>query len=240
MLTTEERTRLFGPPGAAGAGNRRTVGTPWSIRVVVHHLIVPVFVEACRAAAFQSPFWVPQRIDSYADRAIRGSNAPSLHSWALAFDFFTTPPGVVPPGGVWQPDDEMPPAFWNAFTDRGFRWGGTFRSRRDTPHIEWDGRPPQAREEDDVPPANALMAQLDLYDREDVVGSIVLQFDGDIVAEGGARNYGDLGAVWNSLAVKPRRAFRILLPCEEMGPGYQLRNEDGWWLKAGPNGIRHA
>lgn len=129
-----ERVRLFGV-----AGNRRntvTVRTPWGMDAVCHRLVADRFMVACDEAAIRSP-WRPLRIDSFAYRPIRNSLSTSLHSWALAWDFFSTPPEVPPPGGVWHPNDAVPPDFAAAFTGRGFTWGATFSRRADYPHIEW-------------------------------------------------------------------------------------------------------
>jgi hypothetical protein len=134
-----ERRRTFGAP--CTPSNLRTYLTPWGLRVQAHYLVVARLAAAC-ALAKRASSWTPQRIDSYACRQIRGSDATSLHAFGLAWDFFSTPPNVVPPGGVWEPEDAVPPSFAAAFTHFGFVWGATF-GRRDVPHIEWaDGRPP--------------------------------------------------------------------------------------------------
>lgn len=146
-ITNAERTRLFGRPG--DRSYLVTVETPWGIRVPVHRAIVGVFQAACREA--ERVAWNPQRIDSFNPRPIRGSTEWSIHSWALAFDFFATPPGVPPPGGVWTPQNGVPADFARAFTARGFTWGATF-SRKDVPHIEWAGPPPTGDQEDEMTP----------------------------------------------------------------------------------------
>ena len=139
-----------------------TDSLPWRPRnsagrtqtVWAHRLLAPRFLDAAEAAVASG--WVPQRTDSYVERQIRGSGNWSLHSWAIAWDIFSTPSDVPPPGGVWTPTDEMPPSFVEAFEDRGFTWGGRW-NRRDTPHIEWSGPPPTSLPpgEDDVTPAQA-------------------------------------------------------------------------------------
>lgn len=138
-ISYAQRVRTFGV-----AGNRRntvTVRTPWGIDAVCHRLVAERFMLACDEAKIRSP-WRPLRIDSFNNRPIRNALSPSLHSWALAWDFFSTPPGVVPPGGVWHPVDAVPPDFAAAFTARGFTWGATFSRRADYPHIEWAGGVP--------------------------------------------------------------------------------------------------
>lgn len=143
-ISYAERVRLFGL-----AGNRHntvSIRTPWGPVAVVHKLIAEPFMDACNEAA-STVAWQPQRIDSFNNRPIRNALSLSLHSWALAFDFFITPPGVVPPGGVWTPTNAVPPHFAACFERRGFYWGARFR-RRDVPHIEWPGGRPGAA----VPP----------------------------------------------------------------------------------------
>lgn len=118
--------------------------------VLAHPLIADELVAACRAAA-QASNWVPQRIDSYVPRAIRGVDTSggwklgdpgtSRHSWAVAFDFFATPADVPPPGGVWTPDNPVPDAFGQVFESRGWSWGKRWR-RTDIPHIEYSAPPP--------------------------------------------------------------------------------------------------
>lgn len=133
-ISYAQRVRIFGV-----AGNRKNtviVRTPWGIDAVCHRVVAERFMVACDEAAVRSP-WRPLRVDSFAYRPIRNALSLSFHSWALAWDFFSTPPGVPPPGGVWHPDDAVPPDFAAAFTGRGFTWGATFSRRADYPHIEW-------------------------------------------------------------------------------------------------------
>ena len=156
-ITNDERTRIFGAP--CNTGNHRNYLTPWGIRTVCHFLVLPRFAAACDLAKRASS-WVPRRIDAYACRNIRDSDEWSIHSWAMAWDFFATPPGIPPPGGVWTPDNGVPPEFAAAFVRYGFTWGANFQ-RRDVPHIEWaGGRPdpitaPAPQEDDDMTPEQA-------------------------------------------------------------------------------------
>lgn len=140
-LSRTQRDALFGAPGHVP---KVTVLTPWGLKVQCHEIIQAVFLSACRDAAAVK--WKPLRIDSFADRNIRGSKAVSMHAYACAFDFFATPPNVPPPGGVWTPDNPVTAEFAACFERRGFRWGATF-ARVDLPHIEWPGgRPTRAQE----------------------------------------------------------------------------------------------
>lgn len=135
-LSDQQRRAQFGPPGS----KLTTLKTPWGISVRIHPAIAAPFSAACNEAE-QTVAWRPQRIDSFANRAIRGSTTTSLHAYGLACDFFATPPNVAPPGGVWTPDNAVPDDFAACFERRGFTWGATFH-RVDIPHIEWAGAPP--------------------------------------------------------------------------------------------------
>lgn len=122
-----------------------TVTTPWGVRTRVHKAIKDRFLLACQVAVDRSD-WTPRRIDGFVNRPIRGMKTPSMHSWGLAWDFFETPPGVVPKGGVWDPvpEESMDLHFASAFLGLGFTWGATW-SRKDEPHFEWGGSIEAAR-----------------------------------------------------------------------------------------------
>jgi hypothetical protein len=135
-----DRTRYYGQPG--DAVRYSTVQTPWGISVRVHPLVAARFRAAC-ADAHSSSRWRPRRIDSYANRNIAGSSSRSLHSWALAWDIFSTPPGVYPPGGVQGKQSAPDDAFLMAFKRHGFYLGQEFKSNYDAPHVEWAAAPPQ-------------------------------------------------------------------------------------------------
>lgn len=156
VISRAARDRIFGAPGKV---DKVQVVTPWGLTVQCHRLIAALFLQACREAYDTVPHWRPKRIDSFNFRPIRGSKSPSMHGYALAWDFFITGPTTPPPGGVWTPDNPVPPEFAACFTRRGFRWGATF-DRVDLPHIEWPGglptgiipgpvQPPAPIEEDD-------------------------------------------------------------------------------------------
>ncbi|MFY9588655.1 MAG: M15 family metallopeptidase [Actinomycetota bacterium] len=119
--------------------------------------MAPVFLLACNAADRQSG-WKPKRIDSYACRSIRGSSSTSLHSHGLAWDFFATDPGVVPPGGVWKPLNTVPTEFAAAFESFDFYWGRRF-SRQDWPHIEYPGPPPKLEAASEPTPGAYVVPQ---------------------------------------------------------------------------------
>lgn len=126
------RAKVFGPP--CTPRNYETVTTPWGVRCTVHKLVKARFLAAC-GEAHRTVKWVPRRIDSYVCRTIRGSNTVSIHSWALAWDFFDTPPGAQP--DVWGPLNAPSPEFRAVFKRWGFYCGADYEGRKDYPHIEW-------------------------------------------------------------------------------------------------------
>ena len=76
----------------------------------------------------------------YCNRAIRGSTAPSNHSWGLAVDI-NAPSNPMCLAGT----TDMPawmPKLWRAW---GFGWGGDYPRRKDAMHYEFTGSPADAR-----------------------------------------------------------------------------------------------
>ncbi len=76
----------------------------------------------------------------FANRAIRGTNTPSNHSWGLAVDI-NAPANpmtdrLVTDMPAWMPD------LWKS---KQFRWGGDYRTRKDAMHYEFMGTPGDAR-----------------------------------------------------------------------------------------------
>lgn len=144
-ISNAERIRIFGQPG--DTGRYRTYTTPWGIKVRVHDLILPQFKAACEAAHAASR-WRPQIIGSYVNRNIAGTNTKSLHSWALAWDFYSTPRYQSDiKGPTFGPDA----AFREAFKGMGFYLGAEFRNNADYPHIEWASARPVRRHSDGTP-----------------------------------------------------------------------------------------
>lgn len=138
-ISQAERIKMFGQPG--DRARITSVSTPWGITVQVHVRVKDRFLAACAAAAAASS-WKPRRIDSYNKRNVRGGTEWSLHSWPLAWDFFSSPPNVTPPGGVWAETSAPDAAFRNAFKGQGFYLGAEFSRRKDYPHVEWASEPP--------------------------------------------------------------------------------------------------
>jgi hypothetical protein len=133
-ISYPERDRVFGHHPQHGVRCR----TPWGLWVAVHPLAAERFLAGCDHAPATAQ-WVPVRIDSFADRAVRNSTSPSLHAYSLAWDFFD----AAVPGDVWGPAHAPDPAFRQAFKDFGFACGADYTGRKDYPHIEWAaGHPP--------------------------------------------------------------------------------------------------
>jgi hypothetical protein len=223
-LTTAERTRAYGPPGNV---RKVAVTTPWGDVAQVHELVAAVFIEACYTA-HADPFctWEPLRVDSYAARAIRGTTGTwSLHAWALGWDWFATPEGVVPLGGVWTPDNPMPPEFARHFTRLGFKWGRWF-ARQDWPHLEWPGPPPPPRKQILVPPKEAVVAlnkpACSILPTPSGNGYLIVAEDGGVFAFGDAAFHGSTGG----------RTLNAPIVDAAMHPA-----GDGYWLVAADGGV---
>jgi hypothetical protein len=138
-IGTADRIRYFGQPGDRQRAT--TIGTVFGIPVTINLLIIEQF-KAAALEAMKVSKWRPRRIDSYNVRPVRGSDDWSLHSFGLAFDFFSSAPGVHPPGGVWAETSAPDKAFRDAFKRHGFHLGSDFSRRKDYPHIEWASAPP--------------------------------------------------------------------------------------------------
>lgn len=176
-LSNRARIEMFGTPRSVrsidvGADIPQTPVLQDGRRQAVkcHPELVNHFVDTC-VEAHRRSMYRPKRMDSHVIRLIRGSSSVySSHSWATAWDIFSTPADVPPPGGVWTPDahfsknSKLAPAalsiernfadFVEVFLENGFWWGGFFRRKTkprgqsrgpagmDTPHFEWRSKLP--------------------------------------------------------------------------------------------------
>ena len=142
MPTNAQKLEWYGLPGK----NLVKVITPWHrpsstgpkpITVYCHKRIAKTFLNACEEANAVCK-WKPLRIDSYANRPIRGSTTSySQHAFGLAFDFFNRPwPAIV---DVWGAKNAPTPQFRAIFEKHGFTCGANWTRRPDYPHIEWRG-----------------------------------------------------------------------------------------------------
>jgi hypothetical protein len=75
---------------------------------------------------------------SYANRAIRGKNTPSNHSWGLAIDINAQD---FPLGS----SKRLPQWIVDLFTDMHFEYGGDWSGRKDPMHFEFAGSRSQAQ-----------------------------------------------------------------------------------------------
>ena len=75
---------------------------------------------------------------SYANRAIRGRNTPSNHSWGLAIDINAQD---FPLGSTRR----LPQWLVDLFKAHGFDYGGDYQGRKDPMHFEFNGWPADAR-----------------------------------------------------------------------------------------------
>lgn len=74
----------------------------------------------------------------FACRAIRGSTAPSNHSWGLALDL------NAPDHPLGKRNTGMPAYVVELFKRYGWRWGGDYVGRADEMHFEFMGTPADA------------------------------------------------------------------------------------------------
>jgi hypothetical protein len=164
----------YGPLVDYGGGARgvpktrlRFVRSPWGQTVAIHELLAEHYRATAIVAAMVVAEFVPQRIDSFAPRVIRGSTKVSQHAFGLATDTFLTPYPTVPPGGVWDPYELRTPTakrWLKVWEDFGWRLGAKYTSRPDTPHVEWVEVPPKV----DVPPPTPPPAPLPPEQEDDV------------------------------------------------------------------------
>jgi hypothetical protein len=136
-LGMNQRTNLFGPHG--DEVRLRSFKTPWGMTVRLHQLIATRFAVACNDA-YASSKWTPALIGSYNNRHnVNNPSEWSLHSWGLAFDFYST---SAYQGDIQGPTYAPDPAFRAAFKRHGFYLGAEFHGHKDFPHSEWASAPP--------------------------------------------------------------------------------------------------
>jgi hypothetical protein len=142
----------------------------------------------------------------YANRAIRGSNRPSNHSWGLGVDL-NAPNNPMTDHLVTDMPSWMP-GLWEDF---GFRWGGRYTGRKDAMHFEFLGTPADADVEiRRIPKFEAVPSRQPVVKIEEAVMAInaearaitvtpsglgywVFAEDGGVFAYGDARFFGSLG-----------------------------------------------
>jgi hypothetical protein len=102
--------------------------------VMVHKAIAPLVQHAMDAAPAYGYALHPGWCWGYANRAIRGTNVPSDHSWGLAVDL-NAPTNPMGPTLV----TDLPAGYVELWRSLGFRWGGDYAGRKDAMHFEYEG-----------------------------------------------------------------------------------------------------
>jgi hypothetical protein len=136
---TDASGRGWGPGWPTDNGSKMTVVRAGGVAVSVRAEIGPLvgwLLDQTVAQGYgprQGECW------GFANRAIRGSNKPSNHSWGLAVDI-NAPANPMTDHLV----TDMPgwlPELWKS---KRFRWGGDYRGRKDAMHYEFMGTPADA------------------------------------------------------------------------------------------------
>ena len=101
-------------------------------RTRCHRLMVEIFQEVFREIEAKNLVDEAKNYGGiYARRGIRGREShPSTHSWGIAVDL---EPKRYPLGSL----ERMPDELVEIFTERGFFYGGDFKSRRDPQHYQY-------------------------------------------------------------------------------------------------------
>lgn len=111
---------------------RRVCGLP--LHVQLHRLVAPLFEVALADALVRCPDYEVRMLGGFVPRHKMNdpSRGLSIHSWGAAFDVNWDTNGV----GRSAPTD-LPAEFVAAFTERGWDWGGGWRTTRDWMHFQY-------------------------------------------------------------------------------------------------------
>jgi hypothetical protein len=120
--------------------DRMTVVAAGGIRLSVHRELAPLVGWLCDETVRRGYRLRSGQCWGFACRAIRGSSAPSNHSWGLAVDLNS----LANPMGSRLVTD-MPRWMPQLWTGHGFAWGGAYTVRKDAMHYEYVGTPEQLR-----------------------------------------------------------------------------------------------
>jgi len=104
------------------------------LRIQLHKLVMPEFLEAFGDALKRCPAYKIDMIGGYCARhMLHNPKLPlSIHSWGAAVDINWNRNGL----GQHAPHD-LPDAFIEAFTGRGWEWGGNWQHARDFMHFQY-------------------------------------------------------------------------------------------------------
>lgn len=114
------------------SGKLRVVVVKRSVRLAVREEIAPLVGWLCAETMRRGYPLRTGQCWGFACRAIRGSSTPSNHSWGLAVDLNSLANPMGPRLVTDMPD--WMPRLWK---NHGFRWGGTYSSRKDAMHYEY-------------------------------------------------------------------------------------------------------
>lgn len=111
---------------------RNVCGTMFSIQL--HRLVAYLFEDAFRAAMTAAPGYAIKQLGGYCPRHKMHDprRGLSIHSWGAAFDVNWDQNPVAE-----HLVTDLPPAFVKAFTDRGWDWGGAWKSSFDAMHFQY-------------------------------------------------------------------------------------------------------
>jgi D-alanyl-D-alanine carboxypeptidase-like protein len=108
-----------------------------SVRREVHDLAEMLITETIRRGYVYHRS--PQQQWGYNCRAVRGSTAPSFHSWGLALDFNSATNWLGRTDG-----GDIPSWMVSLWHDYGWGWGGNYTGRKDPMHFEYGRTPADA------------------------------------------------------------------------------------------------
>ena len=139
MSTSQDRG--WGPGYPTDRRRDMTKVTQGDVSLWVHREIAPLVAHLVAETTKRGYKLRAGECWGYCNRAIRGTNRPSNHSWGLAVDLNAP---ANPMGSKLVTD--MPDWMTKLWTDFGFRWGGSYSGRKDAMHYEFMGTPAEARE----------------------------------------------------------------------------------------------
>lgn len=111
---------------------RDVAGTGLSIQL--HYKVAPLFADALAEAVKRCPKYKIKQLGGHCARhMMHDPKKPlSLHAWGCAFDINWD---KNPAGPTLVTD--LPPQFVAAFVERGWDWGGNWRSFKDSMHFQY-------------------------------------------------------------------------------------------------------
>jgi hypothetical protein len=133
---TSAASRGWGPGWPTNNQSKMTTVRAGGIAVSVHGGIAPLVESLLNETVARGYALRQGECWGFANRAIRGTQTPSNHSWGLAVDL-NAPANPMTNKLVTDMPSWMP-ALWKS---KGFRWGGDYPRRKDAMHYEFMGKP---------------------------------------------------------------------------------------------------